>query len=86
MNEHVEFGRQILVNNPVDSFDGATISFTHKIEVATAESIDDMIVKEIIKMAKEEGVTTLFVLDKKHIVAALKYYKEAYEKGEIKDV
>jgi hypothetical protein len=64
-----QLGMQIPVNPPEIDFDHDTI--THDICVQTVDSIDEAILAEIHKIAKEAGVTTLFVLDKKNIKSAL---------------
>lgn len=64
-----KFGMQIPINPPKIDFDLNTI--TQSILVKSVEDIDDAIVAEIYKIAREEDVTTLVVLDKKRIKQAL---------------
>ena len=53
------------------SFENDTVSTIQKVAVQMQEKIDDAIVAEIIKTAIEQGITDLYILDKKNIMAAL---------------
>ena len=47
-------------------------SITYKCGIAVAENFDEAVHREIIDIAKEEGLNSLFLLNKKDIASALK--------------
>lgn len=65
-----EFGLHI--NLPCSlEFDNGITSAIQKVAVQMQEKIDDTIIREITKAAKEQGITDLYILDKKNIIAAM---------------
>lgn len=64
-----DFGTQIPVCPP--KFDDETLTLTLKTAVTSAEDLDNDILAEIVRIAKEDGTNYLFVLDKKNIKEAL---------------
>ena len=47
-------------------------NFAHKIAIQRVENFDNVIMSEIIKIAKEQGYTDLVLIDKEFVVEALK--------------
>lgn len=66
-----DFGMKFRVNPSTIDIDSDICNIIDQVRVASAESLDDAIVSEICKIAKEDGVNILFVLDKKNIRTAL---------------
>ena len=64
-----DFGVQIPVNPP--TFDDKSLTLSIKASVTSAEELDGEILKEIVRIAKEDGTNYLFVLDKTNIKNAL---------------
>jgi hypothetical protein len=60
---------QVPLNPPKIDFDLGTI--TQKILVDSVENLEDAMVSEICKIAREKGVTTLILLEKQKIADAL---------------
>jgi hypothetical protein len=63
------FGMQIPINPPKLDTDLSVI--TQKIMVESVENVDDLLLSEIIKTAKEKDATFLFILNKEYIYNAL---------------
>jgi hypothetical protein len=64
-----KFGMQVPLNPPKLDFDLGTV--TQKILVDSVENLEDAMVSEICKIAREKGVTTLVLLEKQKIAEAL---------------
>ena len=64
-----DFGTQIPVCPP--KFDETNRTFSFNVGVQTAKAVDDAVIAEIYKIAKEEGITHLVVLDRENIKEAL---------------
>lgn len=70
--KNFDFGVHIsLPTNNLELADGIA-SCVQKVAVQMQEKIDEEIIREIVKVAKEQGITDLYVLDKKNIKAALR--------------
>lgn len=70
--KNFDFGTHIsLPNCAIDLTDGVA-SAVSKISVLVQETIDEAIVREIVKVANEQGITDLYILDKKNIMSALR--------------
>ena len=48
------------------------IGYVHKVAVQIAETTDRLVLSAIEEIAKEQGITDLYVIDKRNVVAALK--------------
>ena len=68
-----KFGTVVHLDPPGIDFDLDTniYQIIHKIAIESAENFDDAAFAEICKIAREKGVATLVVLDKKKIAEAL---------------
>lgn len=64
-----KFGMQVPLNPLKIDFDLGTV--TQKILVDSVENLEDAMVSEICKIAREKGVTTLILLEKQKIAEAL---------------
>lgn len=65
--------KHIVVPKQIDLFDPCTNPYTiGKISAIIADMTDNAIYEAIIKMAKEEGITDLYLMDKKFVFEALK--------------
>ena len=65
-----EFGTHISMPCNLD-FENGIASAIQKVVVQMQEKIDDTIIREITKAAREQGITDLYILDKKNIIAAM---------------
>ena len=63
--------RHVRMNNPDINFDGGVFSFREQIMVQCANMRDDAIVDAVIRAARDEGITDLYLLDKKFVLDAL---------------
>lgn len=62
------------INIPAQSIDlsEGVNSYVAKIAVQIQETVDNAIVDEIVKVAKEQGISDVYLLNKKNILPALK--------------
>jgi len=62
------------INIPAQSIDlsEGVNSYVAKIAVQIQETVDNAIVDEIVKVAKEQGISDLYILDKQNIIAAMR--------------
>ena len=70
-----DFGLHIPIHQPCEiswKDDSVLAEFTQKLFVQWQENFDDAVVKEIVKMAKAEGITDVVILNKPAIIEALK--------------
>jgi hypothetical protein len=70
----MEFGRQYELDTQGFMLDdnGCTLETIKSIGVRMTETIDDAICSEIIKAAREQGLTDVIILDKTMIIRALR--------------
>lgn len=66
-----DFGVQIPVNPPKVDAEKLTLEIAHAITYARLNALDDEILAEIVRIAKEADSTYLVVLDKENVVEAL---------------
>lgn len=66
-----EFGTHISMPCNLD-FENGIASAIQKVVVQMQEKIDEAIIREIVKAAKEQGITDLYILDKQNIMAAMR--------------
>ena len=66
-----ELGMHINLPCSLD-FDNGVTSAVQKVVVQMQEKIDEAIIREIVKAAKEQGITDLYILDKQNIMAAMR--------------
>lgn len=76
--KHVVVPKQINLLDPCDN--PYTIS---KISAIVADMTDEAIYQAIIKMAREEGITDLYLMDKKFVFDALKEKLEKISHQEV---
>lgn len=60
-----------LNNNDGFSFDGEICSSMHRAAVQYADMLDTAVVNEALKVAKEAGISDLYLLDKQFVIDAL---------------
>ena len=65
-----EYGKHINFPYNLNLEDDIT-SVTKKFAVMMQEKIDDAITSEIVRAAKEKGITDVYILDKQNIISAL---------------
>lgn len=53
------------------SFDGESCSVVHQAAVKSANMLDTAVVNEVLKIAKEAGISDLYLLDKQFVIDAL---------------
>ena len=66
-----EFGTHISMPCNLELENDVT-SAIQKVAVQMQERVDDNIIREIVKAAKEQGITDLYILDKQNIIAAMR--------------
>lgn len=70
--KNFDFGVHIsLPTNNLEFADGIA-SCVQKVAIQMQEKIDEEIIREIVKVAKEQGITDVYILDKQNILQALK--------------
>ena len=81
MGKYFDIGESFLQIRRTDEGGNAVASATRKAFVLWQEGIDDYIIGEIIKMAQDNGVTDLYVLNKDFILSAIreKMEREAHQ-------
>lgn len=66
--EHFTFPENLKLEPSVNSM----LNLVYKVEAKCIKSIDDAILDEIIKAAREEGITDLIIMDRDFVISALK--------------
>lgn len=65
------FGKHYRLNPQIDLLGNPVNNLVQKIQVSMQENLEDAVCDTIAKEARAQGITDLFVLDKKRIIAAL---------------
>ena len=66
-----DFGVQIPVNPPKVDAEKLTLEIAHAITSARMKALDDEILSEIIRIAREADITHLVTLDRENVIDAL---------------
>lgn len=65
------FGKHYRLNPQIDLLGNPVSNLIQKIQVSMQENLEDAVCDAIAKEARAQGITDLFVLDKKRIMSAL---------------